>query len=261
MANKLTTTQKSEIKKLMTAYYNNKKNFMYQGGCRRESYAHPGVQTGNEISGCIKNNKYVLNCMVFAQMIWMGRSVEDFLSTSAPTNKIKKAFNWGYYFDFKAAKNVYGIKKEDGSYYPANTYKDDNGKTKFRTYDNAASAAMELFYKGYEIPYSEADIGDLVFYRTTSEIDGDSDNLEQTDFRKITHVGLVYDIDEDKIPIIMDCSSLYANTLGKMSLSEKSGVTTFGLIRGADLTSRVVMCARHPALGNVPSTIKEYRHK
>lgn len=252
----LNDIQKSQIKKLMTDYFNNRNKFIYEGNTRRESYAYPKVRTSG-IEGCVNSsNKYYLNCGVFAQMIWMGRKISDFSSNI--TKNISKEFDWGYYFDFEAAKNAYGILKSSGRYYENNSYIDENGDRKFITFDNAAAMAMELYYKGYEIPYSSVDIGDLVFYRTESEIDGDKDELEQTSFKNITHVGLVYDIDlETNCPIIIECSSAYSASIGKCSINS-SQVTTFGLVRGAGLTTRIVMAARHPAAFNTNSNVPNY---
>lgn len=262
---KLNDTQKSEIKDLMTDYLNNNTKFVYDGTFRRESYAYPVETTADNMEGCINaDGKYYLNCGLLAQMVWMGRNINDF-NSSIPSTQITKAFNWGYYFDFLAAQNAYGVMKNDTTYYSANTYENSAGTKCFITFDNAAAMAMELFYKGYDIPYSFVDIGDLVFYRTESEIDGDTDELEQSSFRNITHVGLVYDLDEDGIPLILECSSAYSKAIGKASLSAKHNVSTFGLVRGAGLTYRVVMAARHPAAwgltSNVPNKFITYRHK
>lgn len=260
----LSQEQKNEIKELMTNYLDNKNLFIYNGDTRRESYAYPKVRKSG-IEGCINSDyEYYINCGVFAQMIWMGRSIEDFLE-EYPTVEINPVFDWGYYFDFLAAQTSYGVMKSSSTYYKSNTYINDSGVRKFVTYDNAASMGMELFYKGYEIPYSQIDIGDLVFYRTDNEVDGDNDNLEQTSFRNITHVGIVYDIDEDGIPLIIESSSAYKAAIGCCSLSPEFGVSTFGLVRGAHLTSRICMAARHPAAWNIegstPLYFETYRHE
>lgn len=262
---KLSQKQKNEIKDLITEYLVYKSLFIYEGDTRRESYAYPRVRPSGTIDGCVNSaGKYYLNCGVFAQMIWMGRCIEDFFMDE-PTDEINTAFDWGYYFDFLAAQTSYGVMKSSTKYYSSNSYINDSGVRKFVTYDNAAAMGMELFYKGYEIPYSQVDIGDLVFYRTDNEIDGDHDNLEQTSFRNITHVGVVYDLDEDGIPLIAECSSAYSADLGCASLSPNFDLSTFGLVRGAHLTSRVIMAARHPAAwnknSNVPEHFEIYRHK
>lgn len=255
----LTTLQKEQIKSLIDDYLNNK-IFVYDGSFRRESYAYAkSVSTLNgSINGCMYKKKYILNCGLFAQMIWMGRSIKDF--TTKPTTNITKEFDWGYYFDFIEAKRVYGVMKSSSVYYNGNTYENDSGNRSFITFDNAAAMASELYRKGYEIPYSEADIGDLVFYRSDNISDGDTDGLEQSSFRCITHVGIVYNVTEYG-PTIAECTSAYAAAIGKCGLGDD--VTKFGNVRGAGQQQRVVMTARHPAAygvkGNVPDRFTIYK--
>ena len=137
----LSQEQKNDIKELMTIYFNNKDLFVYDGDTRRESYAYPKVRKSG-IEGCLNSaGEYYLNCGVFAQMIWMGRSIEDFLE-EYPTVEINTFFDWGYYFDFLVAQTSYGVMKSDTKYYNSNTYINDSGVRKFVTYDNAAAMAM-----------------------------------------------------------------------------------------------------------------------
>lgn len=267
----LTTNQKAALKSLMDDYYNAESCFEYLGRARRESYATPAAipRDSSSLNGCMSSeaHKYFLNCGLFAQMIWMGRKIEDFTShPSTPVRTISKDFSWGYYFHFLSARNAYGALKPDGSYYSQNTYTRSDGGKEFITFDNAASMAQELSVEGYEIPYGEADVGDLVFYRTESLIDGDKDELEEASFRNISHVGVVYKLTADGIPIIMECTTVYSKALGKCGIDKVSGSSVpsrFGLIRGANLEYRVVMCARHPVAyghsGNVPSMFYKYR--
>lgn len=255
----LSSTQKTEIKSLMNDYLTSGL-FIYDGSFRRESYAYPNSVSSlnSSINGCMYNGKYILNCGLFAQMIWMGRSISDF--TTVPTTNITKAFDWGYYFDFTEAKKAYGVMKSDTVYYTGNTYTNDSGSKSFITFDNAAAMAAELYRKGYEIPYSDVDIGDLVFYRGDHISDNDSDGLEQSSFRYITHVGIVYNVTEFG-PTIAESTSAYAAAVGKSGLG--TDVTKFGNIRGAGQEQRVVMAARHPAAYgvtcNVPSSFSVYR--
>lgn len=261
--NQLSDAKKTQIKNLMTSYFNNKTTFVYKGDIRRESYAYPNKLPSSGINGCMNaSNKYLLNCSVFAQMIWMGRRIEDFINyPTTPTTNISKAFDWGYYFDFLSAKNAYNVKK-DGKLYGLNSYVNNAGNKIAITFDNAASMAEELHRKGYEIPYSEADVGDLVFYRSESLTDGDTDELEATSFRNISHVGVVYEKTGDLVTI-MEYTNVYTADMGKCILD---GGTTFGMVRAANLGFREVMCARHPAadpsfIGNVPTKFEPYRHE
>lgn len=269
----LTTTQKQNLRDLMTEYLTGCTTYLqYRGKARRESYAYTEkiADSSSSIAGCMDSstNKYFLNCGLFAQMIWMGRSFSDFKNTS-PKNSITKAFDWGYYFDFLQARYAYG-KMNGSNYYTLNTFDTSTGKG-FITFDNAAAMAEELYEKGYEIPYSESDIGDLVFYRAESITDGDKDATEESSFRNISHVGIVYDKTTEGYPIILECTNVYSNkVMGKCGSSPNNGVvygtsavTTFGKIRGANLGFRNVMCARHPAAfghnSNVPLSFKTYR--
>lgn len=259
----LTQTQKQEMKQLIEDYLSNKSKFVYDGSFRRESYAYPKsvASLNGDTNGCMYKGKYIMNCGIFAQMVWMGRAIEDFKST--PITDITTVFDWGYYFNFLAAQIAYGIKKNSTTYYKDNTYENDYGDRAFITFDNAAAMAQELYKMGCEIPYSQADIGDLVFYRSTNVSDGDTDGLEQSSFRYITHVGIVCDISDEGELTIAESSSAYKACLGKSGLG--SNVTAFGNVRGAGQEQRVVMCARHPVAfgfdGNVPNEFETYRRK
>lgn len=256
----LTSSQKQNLKALIDDYLTHKSLFIYDGSFRRESYAYPNSVSSlsGEIKGCKYNGQYILNCGLFAQMIWMGRKISDF--TSTPSTKINKSFDWGYYFDFAAARKAYGVMKKGTTYYSGNTYLNSSGDRQFITFDNAAAMAQELYLKGYEIPYSEVDIGDLVFYRSTDISDGDTDGLEQSSFRYITHVGIVYALG-DNGPTIAESTNAYTAALGKCGLN--NDVTLFGNVRASGQEQRVCMAARHPVAwgkgGNVPENFTPYR--
>ena len=111
-----------------------------------------------------------------------------------------------------------------------------------------------------------------LFYRADSLVDGDTDELDNACFRNIDHVGIVYDVTADGTPIILECTNAYSNgIMGKCGISTASGTqysiggasTPFGVVRGAYLGYRNVMCARHPVAfghtGNVPSSFSKYR--
>lgn len=259
----LTSTQKDEIYNLIINYVKSTSLWKYDGSFRRESYAYPNsinVDLGSNINGCVDEDsgKYIINCGLFAQMIWMGRHISDF-NTSNITTSISKAFNWGYYFDFDAAQRAYGVTKSNGSYYSGNTYDNSSDGKSFITFDNAAAMAQELYRKGYEIPYSQVDIGDLVFYRSRDISDSKTDALEQTSFRYITHVGIVYAVNNYG-PMIAESSDFYNHSVGQCGIG---GSTALGITRAADLDNRVVMAARHPVAwgdgGNVPARFTAYR--
>lgn len=270
----LSDEQKIVMKELMDGYYAASDKFVYDGTARRQCYAYTssGKITTSSLKNCRnENKKYYLNCGLFAQMVWMGRAISDFKNT--PSTLITKAFGWGYYFDFLMAQNAFGVKKKSGAFYKGNTYEGVNG-TCFVSFDNAAAMAAELYYKGFEIPYSECEIGDLVFYRSDSISDGMNDELEQTSFKHITHIGIVYDI-VNNTPIIIECTSsgTYSNgCIGRCGIVKSPFATSsgsekmlgdLGITRGAGLTNRVVMAARHPAAfgleENVPIRFEVYK--
>ncbi len=261
----LSDTQKQQMKTLMDEYFSSGL-FLYDGSFRRESYAYPNYVdslNSSNTNGCKYKDStgdwYITNCGVFAQMIWMGRALSDY--TATPTTNITKAFDWGYYFNFLAAKRAWGVTKADGSYYSGNSYLDASGNRKFIGFDGAATMASELYAMGCEIPYSEVEVGDLVFYRSPSLIDGSIDEIEQTVFRYITHVGIVYNVDPVYGPTIMESTNAYSASIGKSGLGPD--VSKFGNVRGAGQEQRVTMAARHPAAwgkgGNVPDKFVTYR--
>ena len=257
----LTSAQRNALYDLTMSYVTNTSLWVYDGSFRRESYAYPNtvssISSGG-IKGCVYNNKYIINCGLFAQMIWMGRSISDFDVNNISTT-INTDFSWGYYFDFYGAQRAYGVVKSDGGYYSGNTYDNDSGGKGFVTFDNAAAMAQELYRKGYEIPYSQVDVGDLVFYRSRNITDGTNNTLEQTSFKYITHVGIVYAINEYG-PMIAESSDFYTAGVGRCGVG---GNSALGITRAADLDNRVVMAARHPIAwgngGNVPSNFTAYR--
>lgn len=282
----LTSAQKAALQELMNEYFDQNATetdgsiFKYEGSIYRENYATKGnFVDGDGSSGPYDSasNRYNLNCGLFAQMIWMGRKITDFTNyqSGTPTLNINKKFSWGYYFDFRPAQLAYKLTNSYGNYYNANSYKNASGTTVATNFDNAASMAAELHRIGCEIPYGEADIGDLIFYRTDSMLDGDKDQLEQTYFRNISHVAIVYDKDANGNLVLMECTDTYKKSLGKCGLlasgsqTLESGhtlsVSDLGRARAANLDCRVVMCARHPAAnptftGNVPSKFTSYRY-
>lgn len=257
----LSSTQKAQMVSLMDDYMNNKSLFTYNGTYRRESYAYANTSDGSDINGCVEvdTGKYFLNCGLFAQMVWMGRAISDY--TTTPTTAITKAFDWGYYFDFLEAKRAYGVTRADGSYYGHNTFVNDAGTTKFLSLDGASVMAKELFRKGYEIPYSEVEVGDLVFYRKRNISDASEDDFEQSAFRYISHVGIVYSVDPVYGPMIYESTDAFTSGMGKFGLGDDA--SAYGNIRAVDLETRVCMAARHPAAwgngGNVPSNFEVYR--
>ena len=284
----LTQTQKTELKNLMTSYFDknnevkearDKYLFFYKGVTRREAYAKTATTTedgATAVNACLtKGGQYLLNCGLFAQMIWMGRKIEDFADhLTKPITTINSAFTdpsmKGYYFDFLCARTAQGVTKADGTKYADNTYVNGAGSKVFLGFDGAASMADELYRKGYDIPYSEADVGDILFTRIQYPTDGTSDEFEATSFRNISHAAMVYDKKADGTLEILECTNVYSSALGKayMTLpdSELKSFPRNAITRGHGLDYKVVMCARHPMAyagftDNVPAKFSAYRGK
>ena len=78
----LSNKQKDALQSLITDYLNNKSKFVYDGSFRRESYAYPNSVSSlnGSTNGCMYKGDYIMNCGIFAQMIWMGRNIKDFKS-------------------------------------------------------------------------------------------------------------------------------------------------------------------------------------
>ncbi len=277
----LTQSQKDEMQSLMKDYFDRANEngisktgpkFVYLQKMAREGYAYAKTLSNTDVNvptldGCQNSaHDYYMNGATFAQMIWMGRALEDFTSTAKTTiTSCYKEMN-GYYFDFLEAQNAFGVKKSNG-FYTANSYVDDKSTRRFLTFDDASAMASELYRKGYEIPYAKADVGDLVFYRSTSMVDDTRDNREAKSFRNIDHVGIVFERNDDSHSVtIIECHGGYTNKIGRCCISKTAGEvnpTRYALVRGAGLNYRVAMCARHPAAfghpDNVPAAFTSYR--
>lgn len=145
-----------------------------------------------------------------------------------------------------------------------------NGEQTPLGFDGAASMAQELYVKGCEIPYSEIDIGDLVFFKSSDisndfrnkPTDDDNDAMTNRLFRNISHVGIVREFDDKGYPSICDCTNSYEYpiVIGRTSMANTE---KFSRVKASYERNNVVMVARHPAAfglgGNVPAEFEPYR--
>lgn len=279
---KLTDEQKMAMQSLMDDYYNNKGTFYYEFTHNRNAFTSGGT--------CYTSakGKFKQCCATFVQNIMMGRSVNDFVGKNASTysaNITKTAVSdFGYYFDFKYRKYLYGLTDTDDSgatvYYGYNQPNDDNyegsysynsyyhpdstkaNKQNFNGFCNANDMARELYEMGCEIPFSELDVGDIIF-----TLDNDlSDNTSMLNFhawRNIYHVGMVYDVKQidasSKEIYYIECTSYFDvndRPIEKPFLSSDQMDLRFKAFK---LTEDMAFCARMPiAFGyepNVPDKI------
>lgn len=278
----LTIEQKEAIQALMDDYYNNKSTFFYEFTHNRNAFASGG-QCYDSTKG-----KFKQCCATFVQNIMMGRSVNDFVGKNASTysaNITKTAVSdFGYYFDFKYRKYLYGLTDTDsagnvvyygynqpndndfeGSYSYNSYYHPDSkntNKQNFNGFCNANDMARELYEMGCEVPFSELDVGDIIF-----TLDNDlSDNSSMLNFhawRNIYHVGMVYDVKQidasSKEIYYIECTSYFDvdnRPIEKPFLSSSQMDLRFKAFK---LTEDMAFCARMPiAFGyepNVPDKI------
>lgn len=286
---KLTDAQKASISSLIKSYRNINSRFRYHRiegtqtqhskAATRNDYASKDTVLSDNVDS---NGRYKIQCSLFVQLIWMGRNASDFPSdTSLYTSTINKLFDWGYYFDFSLRKRVYGMHIGDGantkyngfvkpntdsyngsySYTTTYTGATDDPSGMGQTYTNfmgASEMARELYAMGCEIPYSELDVGDLVFFRTPSIADGKNDVSEWMSFRNINHVAIVSRIDASGNPVFAEAIEAFDSS-PIMLESIESVANKWQAPRCSALMRWAVMCARHPAAfgkgGNVPSNI------
>lgn len=278
----LTEEQKLALQSLMDDYYNNRGTFYYEFTHNRNAFTS-GSTCYNSDKG-----KFKQCCATFVQNIMMGRSVNDFVGKNASTysSNITKTTvsDFGYYFDFKYRKYLYGLTDKDesdnvvyygynqpnensyeGSYSYNSYYHPDStkaNKQNFNGFCNANDMARELYEMGCEIPFSELDVGDIIF-----TLDNDlSDNSSMFNFhawRNIYHVGMVYDVKQidtsSKEIYYIECTSYFDvdnRPIEKPFLSSSQMDLRFKAFK---LTEDMAFCARMPiAFGyepNVPSKI------
>ena len=279
---KLTDEQKMAMQSLMDDYYNNKGTFYYEFTHNRNAFTSGGTCFTSD------KGKFKQCCATFVQNIMMGRSVNDFVGKNASTyspNITKTAVSdFGYYFDFKYRKYLYGLTDTDengatvyygynqpnadnfeGSYSYNSYYHPDSkntNKQNFNGFCNANDMARELYEMGCEIPFSELDVGDIIF-----TLDNDlSDNTSMLNFhawRNIYHVGMVYDVKQidasSKEIYYIECTSYFDvdnRPIEKPFLSSDQMDLRFKAFK---LTEDMAFCARMPiAFGyepNVPDKI------
>lgn len=278
----LTDEQKLAMQKLMDDYYNNKGTFFYEFTHNRNAFTSGGTCYDSS------KGKFKQCCATFVQNIMMGRSVNDFVGKNASTysSTITKTdvSDFGYYFDFKYRKYLYGLTDTDdsgntiyygyiqpnednyeGSYSYNSYYHPDSkkaNKQNFNGFCNANDMARELYEMGCEIPFSELDVGDIIF-----TLDNDlSDNSSMLNFhawRNIYHVGMVYDVKQidasSKEIYYIECTSYFDvdnRPIEKPFLSSSQMDLRFKAFK---LTEDMAFCARMPiAFGyepNVPNKI------
>ena len=254
----LKPAERQAIVDLAVAYQTNRSLFYYDTTTTRNNYA--GKST------LVVDGKCAIDCSTFAQLVWMGRSATDFNSPDDYSNSITKAFDWGYYFDFKN-RGVYGLQPGPDSYYGFNnplgspTYENSYSfnsyysansnnpkKQVFNTYMYANDMAEELERLGCAIPVNELQAGDLVF--TKVPVSAITNNFADIAYKGITHVAIVRSITDSQITFIESGSVSYP-----ISSVGTSFNNDFDKCRATFLLNNIVMCARHPRAFNIGSNV------
>lgn len=278
----LTDEQKLALQSLMDDYYNNRSTFYYEFTHNRNAFTSGG-QCYNSTKG-----KFKQCCATFVQNIMMGRSVNDFVGKNASTYSANitktDVSDFGYYFDFKYRKYLYGLTDTDengntiyygyeqpntdnyeGSYSYNSYYHPDStkaNKQNFNGFCNANDMARELYEMGCEIPFSELDVGDIIF-TLDNDLSNDSSMFNFHAWRNIYHVGMVYDVKQidasSKEIYYIECTSYFDvdnRPIEKPYLSSSQMDLRFKAFK---LNEDMAFCARMPiAFGyepNVPSKI------
>lgn len=277
----LTSEQKTQIKNLAKAYLNNADGtFYYYGNLLRNGYA-----TNN--CWITSQQRWGINCETFVEMVWMGRSVDDFKgkipSTYSP--QITKAFDWGYYWKFDQRTLLAGLAKRDengniigyynfhqpnkddaenpykGSYsYNTYYYPTSNNlyNQAFMTFMVAGDMAYELWKMGCEIPISELDVGDIIF-NSAGERYGEVEDYTKGCWKRIAHVSMVYDKADDGTLTIVESSDFYGAASYPIYIANEKSTITLDKFRAYDVQRDCVKAFRHPAAfgkgGNVPDAI------
>lgn len=278
----LTDEQKAAMQALMDDYYNNRGTFYYEFTHNRNAFTS-GSQCYDSARG-----KFKQCCATFVQHLMMGRSINDFLGKTASTysSKITKTdvSKFGYYFDFKYRKYLYGLTDTDengettyygyvqpnadnfeGSYSYNSYYHPDSSRAKkqnFNGFCNANDMARELYEMGCEIPFSELEIGDIIFTYDNDMADNSS-MFNFVAWRNIYHVGMVYDVKQidasSKEIYYIECTSYFdteTRPIEKPFLSSSQMDLRFKAFK---LTEDMAFCARMPSVfgyePNVPDQI------
>lgn len=278
----LTEEQKLAMQKLMDDYYNNRHLFYYEFTHNRNAFVSGG-QCYDSTRG-----KFKQCCATFVQHLMMGRSINDFLGKTGSTysSKITKTdvSAFGYYFDFKYRKYLYGLTDTDengdttyygyvqpnkdsfeGSYSYNSYYHPDSTRPKkqnFNGFVNANDMARELYEMGCEVPFAELEIGDIIF-----TLDPDMrDNSSMYNFvawRNIYHVGMVYDVKQidksSKEVHYIECTSYFDTETRPIEKPVLSSPQMDLRFKAFKLTEDMAFCARMPIVfgyqPNVPDAI------
>lgn len=263
----LTEEQKAALAALADAYHKGNANFFYDSNIAHNNYANNSCWDSSK-------SQFGLCCNTFVAFVWMGREATDFIGKDGTSysNRIKKAFDWGYMFTFPDRRAIAGAAKRDengkvteyynfiqpngddtwsystnsrydSSYTDATKYPNHQ---RFNSFLNTDCVAQELYRMGCEIPYAELDVGDLVFTKERWKADSEKKTFENNiRWRNISHVLMVLEKAADGTMKFIECSyPVEGMPIFKCSTGYDS---VWNTARAIDVIGNVAMCARHPA--------------
>lgn len=260
----LTTEQNNSMIALVNKYISNKDSFYYENTATRNIYKD---------NGCYNENGAVaVNCGLICQLIWAGVDPATFAGKKDTFDgTLTKTFDWGYQFTFPN-RTAYALTKSDGSYYgftkpnedsfegsySENSFYSPNAENEWKqqpkAFVYASDMANELYLKGCEVTMREAKAGDLVFFESKRLDDGYHDDSEKSNFRRISHVALITNVDRNAGLIKIVESSDWWSGGQPRTLSMSPGVNSY-CTRMADFNNRICMVARHPAAFGISSPV------
>ena len=271
----LTAGQKSEILNLISEYEERKNGITYDYDSTMLYFLDASDTYDSE-------NKVRLCCDTFAELVWGGVSPDTFPAAGGDyTANIVKAFSWGYFASHMVRQRTFGLAQRDGGTiselygYRAideNTKKSYSYNTRYSASGDlphsqrwlgglgASDLANELYLGGYEIPASEADAGDLVFYQAPPYAAvSENNSTYNLAFRQIFHVAVI----TKRINGFFEVAEVTSEDGGNGPVVRRSIFSNndYFCARSGYMQRYAIMFARHPAaygvLGNVPSQFQD----
>lgn len=260
--------QRSQLFALIEQYRTNSTNFVYDVNTTRNSYAE-GAKPFNS------DGRIRIGCDTLCLLAWAGIDPASFVgkNNTTYTGELVKAFDWGYQFKFPNRK-LNGVTLSSGSppgftkpnadsyegsysynsYYSPDSTRED--KQVFRGFMSGSDMAQELFILGCEIPISEVQVGDMVFFKAKRLNDGEGDEAEAGAFRNISHLGLIYDVSHisDGMIGFIECTDVYDASKPIQRTRPWEDLKTY-YSRAINLESRICMVARHPAAFGITNPV------
>ena len=120
-------------------------------------------------------------------------------------------------------------------------------------FEMASDFARELYDNGYEIPFSELNIGDVIFNTSSKPRKDEAAEMKAAGrWKEITHASMVYNKVGNVITIIQCSDVLDTDTYGEEGSGKSiykcsfDSTDAWSLCQSEKLQKHITMCARHP---------------